>query len=501
MSPEQWAGKHDIDARADVFSMGVTIYQALTLEFPYGRGRVNAKTPPMQIPATVSRPWPWNLDLVVQKALDPDRERRYGSAAKLREDWQRVHKGLLPQYAKVGAKRRLLDFVGRWAIPATTIGAMASVALLLVLLVKLTAKPARTVQVSTEPPGARVALVPLSELYGTPRFDQALQPGEKTPVVVHRVPPGEYLVVAEVPGHGFHEVFRKVPMPGELPPTLRKRPTKRRTLQPGAVKSPQVDVPQGAGESFPHLEFTEVDGTVIMPTITIPKSGVEEGMALFQGGEFTVGSADYGPAFVPPHTRTVGPFLLDRTEVTVAAYLEVRRDIPEDLRKLSPAAEEAVRFVSFDQAMRCAEQMGKRLPDEWEYEYAATSAGEFRFPWGADFERIEKWDFGPVGLPLYDRPLANPAICGLFSNVAEWTSSWHAPYPGALWTPEQIEINRGQRVVRGGPLSVVNGDSQPAGRDKLERWWDARFRQGFDPDTQKPGLGFRCARSLRPRFP
>ena len=37
MSPEQLVGAEDIDHRADLFSLGVTIYQTLTLQLPYGK--------------------------------------------------------------------------------------------------------------------------------------------------------------------------------------------------------------------------------------------------------------------------------------------------------------------------------------------------------------------------------------------------------------------------------------------------------------------------------
>jgi formylglycine-generating enzyme required for sulfatase activity len=213
-----------------------------------------------------------------------------------------------------------------------------------------------------------------------------------------------------------------------------------------------------------------------------------------------MGNEEYGPTFVPLHVRSVEPFYLDKTEVTVARYREVRKGLPERLAGLSPGDDEAVRFVTFDEAVRCAEEMGKRLPDEAEYEFAATNAGKNRFPWGDDFDRIKSWTYGPVGIPAYDRALANREVCGLYSNVAEWTSSWHAPYPGTEWSPYFAAHFREQRVVRGGPFSVVRGDADPRGRDANELW-DARTRQGIDRDKAHAGLGFRCARSFKPRFP
>jgi formylglycine-generating enzyme required for sulfatase activity len=227
-------------------------------------------------------------------------------------------------------------------------------------------------------------------------------------------------------------------------------------------------------------------------------------MAFFPGGEFTMGTADLDPMFVPPHQRSVDPFYLDKTEVTVATLRKARKGIPDKMRKLisAPGEGEAVRFVSFDEAVCYAEELGKRLPDEAEYEYAATNGGKNRFPWGDELERIVSWPFGPVGVPTYDRALGNPAVAGLYSNVAEWTSSWHRPYPDQIFEePPELKVEfLKNRMVRGGPYSVISGDAQPQERDPHQNW-DARDRTGIPRDQALAGLGFRCARSFEPRFP
>jgi formylglycine-generating enzyme required for sulfatase activity len=339
-------------------------------------------------------------------------------------------------------------------------------------------KIVRTVHLETDPAGAKVALVPLSPEDGTPQFDKALQPSGVTPITVPKVPPGDYLVIVKVEHHGFHEVYRRVPEPGEKSPTSYMK-------------------------TFPHTTFDErEDKSIDLPPITVPKAEISAEMAFFPGGEFTMGTADLDAMFVPPHQRSVDPFYLDKTEVTVATFRKAFKGLPNELRKLRPGDEDAVRFVTFDEAVKCAEDLGKRLPEEAEYEYAATNGGRNRFPWGNDFERITSWPFGPVGIPPYDRALANPAVVGLYSNVAEWTSSWHRPYPGQVAEePPELKIESlKNRVVRGGPYCVISGDAQPQERDRQQNW-DARDRTGIPRDQALAGLGFRCARSFEPRFP
>jgi formylglycine-generating enzyme required for sulfatase activity len=493
MAPEQWAGEHDVDARSDVFSMGVTIYQALTLAFPYGRGPITEATPPLEIPAKVRRVWPANLDLVIQKALQPERGLRYQSAAAFRDDWQRVRKGLLPRNAEVNASRRLLHLGRRALVPAAA-AIVVAVAAGFLASQSMPGKTDRRVFVSTAPPGARLALVPLSPVDGTPQWHQAIQK-KSTPVTVSGVRPGDYLVIVEVPGHGFHEVFRRVPAPGEKYEAVVAAP-----IAKPAVTAAKRPTPVQAIRGFPHKEFDVVDDVVHLPPISIPESSVSEGMVLFKGGEFTVGCVDCCQGAVPPHNRSLVPFYLDKSEVTRAAYRAVRGRLPGGVEDAPGSDNLAVGFVTYDEAVRCAEQMGKRLPDEFEYEYAATNVGKNRFPWGDDIGKIASWKFGPVGSTEYDRALAATAVSGLYSNVTEWTSSWHRPYPSVQWPPELIAKFSGDRIVRGGSYEVMKGTTAGPNAN-LAPFFDARMRVGMDCLSRLPGLGFRCARSQRPRFP
>ncbi len=152
----------------------------------------------------------------------------------------------------------------------------------------------------------------------------------------------------------------------------------------------------------------------------------------------------------------------------------------------------AATAVTWHQAIAYAEKMGKRLPDETEYEYAATACGKQRFPWG-DTAPEKNWPLGPVGEPAHDRVDLHrqPPVFGLYSNVAEWTSSWAGGYPGL----EQAEPDSTLRVVRGAPLWVVTGQRDPSGIVR-----GPRERINVVGPAQLPGLGFRCARSARPRL-
>ena len=498
MSPEQLDGEDEVDGRSDVFGVGVTLFQALTLALPYGRAPITATTTPGAArpaggPLVAGEPGGG-----CRKGDSPGRARGVISRPpSLRDDWRSVRKGLLPRHAPVSRARRLWHQARRWWW-AAAVGTLVALVVTLASLLSVTGSPGgRTVEVTTDPPGARIALVRLDDKNGWPRFEAGIEPRGRTPMKVRNVPPGDYLVIAEVPGHGFHEVYRHVPEAGE---TLAENALFSTDADHQRV-DPDMKTPLTAERAakFPHLAFEVVDGVVRVPPISVPPSKVSDGMVQFPGGTFTMGNDEWGSWFAAAHLRKVEAYLLDPTEVTVGQYRAACNRVPFALK--TAGDDEAVRFVSFDEAVRCAELMGKRLPDEAEYEYAATNRGTTLFPWGDDITVIRSWPCGPGGSVPYDRTLTNPPVLGLFSNVAEWTASRQANYPGSMPEPaESVRKHHYDYIVRGAPSVVLDRGFSLAARNPKSYPWDARWRYYLTRDWRSGLVGVSCARSLRPRF-
>ncbi len=119
MAPEQVRSSQSVDARADIYSVGVMLYEIIT------------SIPPTGIPKKLTQvvpEVPVELEAIVEKCVEPNRERRYADATELRSALRAVRhtmngSGPLVSSAAPAEEKRPFD-------PMKVLGGMAAVAIL-----------------------------------------------------------------------------------------------------------------------------------------------------------------------------------------------------------------------------------------------------------------------------------------------------------------------------------------------------------------------------------
>ncbi|MFO0604998.1 MAG: bifunctional serine/threonine-protein kinase/formylglycine-generating enzyme family protein [Polyangiales bacterium] len=277
------------------------------------------------------------------------------------------------------------------------------------------------------------------------------------------------------------------------------------------------------------------DAAITPPTPPPPPPRVTEGCVALAGGTFTMGApaGEGSDDERPQHAVTVGPFCIDRTEVTVRAY----RACVDAGGCEAPTAhgttagqwqvfcnwgnagaeDHPVNCVTQPQAERfCAWRYrdragGGHLPTEDEWEFAARGTAGRKYPWGDapepspqnsnlcgsecvayartlghTFTGISGWTDAWGGTaPVADLPRAGDTpegLIGMAGNVWEWTRTpWGRYTTRGNGATEYVGVDRTLRVDRGGGW----GDGDPSfARAAHRNRGDSTFRFG--------DVGFRC---------
>ena len=221
-------------------------------------------------------------------------------------------------------------------------------------------------------------------------------------------------------------------------------------------------------------------------------------MVLIPGGEFIMGSNERWDDEAPEYIESVDEFYIDRYEVTNADYKNftsaIQRETPYHwLGGKIPQNKEShpVIYVSWYDADEYCKWLGKRLPNEQEWEKAARGNDGNIYPWGNVWATDRsnhpyKGSTGTESVGSYPSGQSPYGLYDMSGNVWEWVDSFYLPHPGNNIT--RGEFGKDKRVLKGGSwfdcLSYGCGLSSPTFN-----------RSFFTPEVKNNSFGFRCAKS------
>ena len=325
-------------------------------------------------------------------------------------------------------------------------------------------------------------------------------------------------------GHGYAAILATS---GELDPKLRELMEKMK----GMTAKPL--------SSYSHEWHVLPQQIVDIPSS--PRSAsAPEGMIRIEGGDYTFrvqgveieGSNDVGvdvqypwedsPRRFHEHPMQLKPYFIDKYPVTNAEFkkfLDASHYHPQDSLNFlkdwkdgsypEGSANKPVTWVSLEDARAYAKWAGKRLPHEWEWQYAAQGNDGRTFPWGNCDWLSPSRSGGPLGCPADNSATTALAPTPDKGRTLPPPSDVDAHPQGASpfgvmdmvgnvwqWTDEYVDEHTRAAIVRGG------NHYQPQG----SIWY---FPQAYKNDQHgklllmAPGydrsgtLGFRCVKDAQ----
>ncbi|MHC5021915.1 MAG: bifunctional serine/threonine-protein kinase/formylglycine-generating enzyme family protein, partial [Planctomycetota bacterium] len=465
ISPEQ-IDCLEVDGRADIYSLGATIYHLITGKRPFEGStpmevllkHVNERlVPPVErnplVPPQVSR--------LIEKMMSKDREWRYQSVDELQADIEAIANGESidiqlepvdapqPAYRPRGnvMRRRPLTLIvwvllivagglglGQLFIPARAEAAFAKM-------------PPDPLESRSDDAFAALA----------PSLVQALQ--EPAPVLAR-----------------LRELRERYPKTSGAADAGTAATELHNRVQAEAKKLAAAAVAAMEGQDIDAITQALLAIRATSAWRAVPGDGVAAMNNAEQAAVEALAAA--GWAVITDGSRTGGPFLCRRRETSVAEYAAFLKASghapPSDWTAQQASPELPVRSVSAADADAYAAWAGGRLPGAAEWTRAATGAGDARPQTaavaGAHARSGRDAGRGPLAVTAQTQDVSPEGVEHLGGNVAEWTAGER---------PEG-------RVVKGGSFASDPANTRPAASLALP------------PKTTDPSLGFRIVRDIKP---
>ena len=228
---------------------------------------------------------------------------------------------------------------------------------------------------------------------------------------------------------------------------------------------------------FPSILFANQDKMVLI------KSGC---FLMGTNGNAIYEDDDDNSREKPSHKVCLDSFYMDIYEVTQKKW----DDVMKINRSVFRHPEQPITHIDWHEAKAYCKKIGKRLPTEAEWEYAARAGSQSRFPWGNKIDDNRMWYSGnsPREIPHVGKKTPNAwGLHDMMGNVWEWVEDWFSLnyYSKSPDKNPKGPTRQSFHVIRGGSWMID---------DEYLRV-TARHRGMSDP-TESYWVGVRCAKSL-----
>lgn len=416
MSPEQLRNSRDVDARADVFSVGVVLYETLTGNVPTG-----VPKPASHFQSDV----PASLDEIITKCVDPEQKNRYQNATELRAALRPIIESVnVTDFARGQARTRVKKSGSNRRLIGTGLA---------VLVLAGTAFGVYTWE-EHAPRGTTTVAVPGGEppTLEEDSYEMYAAIAERARGLARGIASGSD-ELQEVYAEGERRLAAAADLPAQ--DAEQKKLFARQAMK-----------------SFLSLTLR-------------PQAG---GMIFIKGGNVEVNGEEV----------YVAPFYIDRTEVSRGEFAAFSRAMeggwrPAFEQVLPDDAMYPVTGVRYYDAQAFAASKGRSIPTDAEWARAAYGGeGSSKlYPWGADW-KIEACYCEEDGPAPVNEHREDRTWCGaenMLGNVAEWTST---PANGEARPDFGVDM-----VVRGG--TYTSGENYILANSSTMRYEDYNLMLGF----------------------
>ncbi|HEU5238533.1 MAG TPA: bifunctional serine/threonine-protein kinase/formylglycine-generating enzyme family protein, partial [Pyrinomonadaceae bacterium] len=536
MAPEQWSDEPP-DTRADVYSLGVMLFQLLSGEVPFKGSSIPSimkKHLTAEVPTFASKgvDVPPQIEKVVRHALEKEANDRTRSADEFARELREAMSIASAQLKRTGDSSPQLDpsktIVGP-PLPSETVGIKGVTTAVdphagTISSAALAEDERKTLFAQRELAQEAAAKKKFAEEQEQKRQEEEASKHkerkqleeivaaqtkvleEKLSQLASSMPKGIGVVDAEATQiqRAGMTTGGDVSFPGTSAhpfPRLDVRVAPKRRLALPIVLGMLLVLLAGGGVGGYFLLKSRTNKPLVGPVKPTDPADIPIKPDLIEmpAGKFQMGRNDSLPTEAPAHEVTLNAFQMDKNEVTNAEYGQFIRQTnhapPEQWGSIKPPIGQEslpVNNVSYDDAVAFAEWRSKRdgvkyrLPTEEEWEYAARNGDKDNlYPWGNTWQagRAATLESGvgreqPVG--TYPLGADRWGVQDLMGNVWEWTSSKASVYQGnQLQLPAQY---KDWIVVRGGSYSSQS--------NKIS----ATMRDWFAPNYKNQVLGFRLVK-------